>query len=278
MKKNQIIDHYERELATFYQYFNKTLKNPEVEDIHQMRVSIKKLRAIWILMEIVSHGKWKKEAYFALFEKLFQAAGKLRETQVNLALVQQLKADFLSGYTEYQSNKEKAYEKKLVLYMQEFNMKKLETLNEALLKKMQKIPGKTLLKEAIVYLTKKNKKVLEIKGMKSDNRKFHKIRIQLKAVQEILAIVEELNANTILETLQSQIKLLNHQIGKWHDYSILLKSLKKFIKKSPDNESIQLVKGLIGRIKDEQKERQSKIYKLIDKHLAPQQLKQIQKN
>lgn len=276
MKKNQIIPHYERHLAAFHEHFNNTQQRQKMEDIHQMRVSVKKLRAIWSLIEIVSHGKWKKKAHYALFRRLYQAAGKLRETQVNLKMAKQFKVAYLRPYIEYLERSEKVFSKNLALRMPKFDKEEFEILNSKLIKKMANMTDELVVQEAIAFVVKKSKIVQKLRDQPHDDEKLHKIRIHLKAVNQILTIIKELGTSKVLSSIQGQVKLLNSHIGKWHDYYELQESIKRFLPQSTGKKNTRLMNKLIERIENKQIERQEKIYQRIDKYLAKQKLVQTE--
>ncbi len=268
MNKSKLIQYYNNQSDTFQRYFNQAQESMEMEAIHQMRVAIKKLKAIWCLLEMLSDKKWKKTKHFSLVKNLFKSAGKLRETQLNLLMTEQFEDINLPEYTEDLIKQEKNYSKKLTLSLEKFELQKLERLNAKLLKAIINIPDDIVLKQALANVKKRNKKIAKTKGLLFNEHKLHKIRIQLKAMQEILAVIEELNTNNAMVTLRSQIKSLNEHIGQWHDYKILSKSLKQFLSKNPHNQNTSLIKNVIKDINSEQKERQQEIFGLIEMYVA----------
>lgn len=276
MKNGKFIEHYAVQLTIFHLFFEKTMLNQEMEDIHQLRVSIKKLRATWSLIQMVNHGKWKKKVLAGLVRDLFQVAGQLREAQINLTIAERFPKAHLGAYAKYLKKCQRRSNKKLIKRMQRFDIQTFNELNDQFLQMMRQMPDDFILKESAAFVFKKTRKILAIKDQLPDEEKLHDIRIHQKAVQEVLSIINVLSTDGALDHFRSQIKSLNDRIGKWHDYHVLLLSLKKFSKKQKDKKRKKQLKKFIKRINKKQKASQEKIHKLLDQYVAHQRVKRLE--
>jgi len=278
MRKSGLIQHYKDKQVSFHLYFKSTFERQGIEEIHQLRLSIKKLRTILSLMELVSHGMLNKKGYFSLLSKLFDAAGEVREAQVSLRLIEKSNAFYLMPYKEYLKETQSRANIKLLTTMQAFDFKSFEILNNKFLQEMKGITSENAIKKSAAYVLKKIRKVYELKNHLPDNRKLHKIRIHLKAVFEIMTIMNELNSgSTVLEKLQNKIKSIDKKIGKWHDYVILLTSLNYFTNQILMNKNVRYLINLIRRVEYQQEIRQQNILRLINKYITQRELKLIEK-
>ncbi len=104
----------------------------------------------------------------------------------------------------------------------------------------------------------------------------HKIRIHLKAVVEILTIMNELIDAAGLSKFQKRIKIIEQHIGKWHDNIMLLSSLTYFTNQFLMENNVRHLMNLIRRIENKQELRQRQIHELINKYITPQDLKPIE--
>ena len=276
MRKSSLIQHYNDKHASYQLYFKRTFKKQEVEDIHQLRLTIKKLRATWSLMELISDARLNKKLFFALFSKLFDAAGEVREAQVSLSMIEKSNANYLVPYAEFLRKTQKIQKENLLSTMNEFDFKIFEILNNKLQQEINGQPAEIVLKKSAAYVLKEIGKVFELKDHLPDNLKLHKIRIHLKAVIEILTIMNELNAATWLDKLHNNFKIIDKQIGKWHDNIILLSSINYFTNQILMNRNVGHLINLIGRIEYQQEVRQQNIHGLINKYITQQPLKQIE--
>jgi CHAD domain-containing protein len=71
-----------------------------MEDIHQLRATIKKIKAIWMLIDEITGSRISKQDYTDLISPLFKTAGVVREAQINGMLLQQKRSALLSTYRE----------------------------------------------------------------------------------------------------------------------------------------------------------------------------------
>jgi CHAD domain-containing protein len=144
MSSNRLYQHYRKQLALFREHFDNTNERLEVEDIHQLRVSIKKIRTNLTLMNIASEGKFKNKSHFKLLSKLFKNAGKLREIQVNQAILDKLNLEeqhsnelHQSAIHYYRNNLKQQSQKsihQLKKTLNNFNFQKLKKHNHKLKK------------------------------------------------------------------------------------------------------------------------------------------------
>ena len=275
MRKNSFIQHYNDKHASFQLYFKRTFEKQEVEDIHQLRLTIKKMRATWSLMDLISHGRLNKKLFFALFSKLFDEAGEVREAQVSLSMIEKSNANYLVPYAEYLREIQKLHMEKLLSTMNEFDFKIFEILNNKLQQEINGLPAEFILRKSAAYVLKETGKVFALKDQLPDNRKLHKIRIHLKAVIEILTVMNKLNATTGLDMLHNNFKIIDNKIGKWHDNIILLSSINYFANQNLMNRDVRHLINLTRRIESQQEERQQNIHGLINKYITQQPLNQI---
>ncbi len=276
MRQGVLIDRYNKLSESFQLYFNKTLEDQGIEDIHQLRVTIKKLRAIWSLMESASGGKWTKKEHFAHTSKLFAEAGKVREAQVNLSMIAKYKVQYLIPYAEYLGGIQKSATERLLREMKAFDSKKLDHLNKELHGFMKKYTSENAFRYSICFLLKEIVKVHRLSDELPDDRKLHKIRIHLKAVAEILNIITKLKARSGLKMYLRKIKSINEHIGNWHDHIILVKSIKQFVKKDRTKKSNRRLNSFIVRIGNQQASKQEKIINLIRNNITEQRIRKIE--
>lgn len=276
MENNILLLHLNDKLALFHLYFNKTMESMEMEDIHELRVNIKKLKTIWSLIQEASYGRWKMDACFDLCTNLFRVAGEVREAQINLEIIEHNPSPFLIPFVQHLKDSQKQSSQQLIETMLMFDMEKLKILNNELSKNMQDLSNEIVLKESVAFAIKMTLNVIELKDQFQDEHNLHQLRIQQKAVQELLGIIMKLHTDSALSKLKDQIKLFNEEIGNWHDYRILLQSLNEFLKKSQNTKNGQHVKSFIEGIEKEQEIKQTRLYELLNKHIAPLQLSQIE--
>ena len=215
------------------------LKKPKqlytAETFHKLRVEIKKLRA---LFELINHcaSEFKKDKNFAPFKLIFRQAGKVRELQVEEAMLKKhFKTNLLKEY--------KAHLKKLKLEEQE---KYFSIINKKEVKILAPQYSHTIYylkevneKKATRYLKKKRLKIGKIIRQKMLSKiQLHELRKKLKTFNYNLKMLDLLNKNKSIH----KKNILPELLGKWHDCEITIGNLKKEIKNANIKEKDQLNK------------------------------------
>ena len=273
---SRFIQHYSDLLDSFHFYFNRSRLNPEIEDLHNLRVSIKKLRAMWSLLQTVSNGSWKKKEHFELISELFRATGKVRETQVNLIITEKYNADYLVAFNEYLAENQVKAEEKLRAQIQVFNPEELKELDNKMFHAIKEQRSDMEPEQLISFVLKETRKVDKLSKQLPSDRKLHKIRIRLKAVAEILTIASELNPHVVLIDFLDRVRWLNEFIGDWHDYQILLSSITDFLSSGQKEQTTGELEDFIARTTAWQDKKQVEITVLLDRSISHQQMEQIE--
>ena len=269
---NSFIPYYEAQMAYFINYFEKCKASLEVEHIHQLRVSVKRLRATWALAEYVSKGKWFKVKHNQYLYKLYKAAGVVRELQLNYALIKALDTKG-NNYTKHTLNQIKKSSKKLNKQLQSFDLDQLSKLNKPLVKTLGSYSNTSIVKRAAQFELEKFQKITILRSELPDAAKLHKIRVHLKMMYHIMLLMSQIDTSLMLKNTITNIKLINQEIGTWHDYTVVLSSLKEFYSTTEKPASLKVVKGMIKEFKPAQKRRRKQISTLLENHLNPKKIK-----
>jgi len=210
------------------------------ETFHRLRVEIKKIRALFSLLNYFDDNFRKREKkYFEPFEPLFKTAGKVRKLQIEDELMRDYKIDInrkkpgkhIGEFEKETSNKTK---------------RKIEKAGEKIEKHIRDISEK--------HLVHYNKHAFsEIKKLVKDQlteEETHEFRKQIKDFLYNLKLTVSSSDKIIIETDR-----LQEIIGKWHDREIILIHLKKILydTKPRNNPSVARLKQAIKKISDENK-------------------------
>ena len=273
MEKQQFLSYYNDLQASFYLHYKRTVERLGLEDIHQLRVTIKKLRILWSLTERASGGRMSKKEHQALTSRLFSSAGKVREAQLNLRTAKRHDVGSTHPYIKYMGKVKQLACIELLEQAKAFDLEKLSLLDVKLVNILKSLPVETIIKTALMYVEKETKKIVALKDQLPNNEKLHKIRTHLKNVGEILAIIEQLDTPLVLDKWQTNIKSLGQRMGKWHDNVVLLSSLENFARQRQKN--TKSLQAFVKRIELREKARQKKIHHLINKYLEQEPLKAV---
>lgn len=189
-------------------------------NFHQLRVEIKKIDALFELINYCSK-KFHRKENFSPYKIVFRQAGKVRELHmVNTMLKKYLHSDPLSGYSNYLKN---ILSKERKIFFSITNNKLTEQLNKSyddvtpLLKKVNTKKGKH-------YIEKQEKKLQKMLVEKEvATNQLHNLRKLLKKIgytRQLLKFPKQQSPNI-------KKNILPGLLGKWHDSQITTGYLKK---------------------------------------------------
>ncbi len=247
MISDQIIHHSTGILAAVDSNLFKAVSTDDREAYHDLRVSIKRLRA---LLKILLPAVKKKKTIKSIIRQtttVFKAAGKVRDMQV---------CEDLAG----------EYENLTGINLQPFRDYLGTAISDSKVKFRTLIPA-DLRKLFGVHAKKMGKKINAIQGsslrlltgnfIESRLRKItkrsneysavnlHRQRKNLKELRftfEMLNETDSVSASAIISIteLTAKIKTMEDLLGTWHDYAELKKAAGKFVKKSVMKEKKQV--------------------------------------
>ena len=275
MSYNHLQEYYGRKIAAFRYYFGLTNAWFGMEDIHQLRVTMKELRAFWLLVENCS-DQYKKKDHYDLLVNLFKKAGKVREIQVNMEMVKDYKYSFLDAYIDHQDVIVKSAVKDMLEIMISFDAEKHKKLDKALNGILQSMPEVDILNSCIEIIDYKYQNVKKRMRHLPDNKILHKIRMDLKIVKEIFQFMQSLNVNGITGLQEHNNRLCKH-LGIWHDHVDLYTSLKKFDTQNMKNKDVKKFRKFASRIRKVRDKKQVKIIRQLKKYNMHGDIKLLKK-
>lgn len=266
MNDNLLVNYYIELQKMFHHYFEKTLQDQNIENIHQLRVSIKKLKALWSIMQFINPDKWNKKSHKQLLSTIFKPAGRLREVQINYSLIQKNEIQYLKPYKIYLINSQESFKRELLESMRTFDLDQLDGLDKNLLQHFGDLSDETILNSSMMYMKKEIKKVHGFWKRLPDNFILHEIRISLKIIVEVLNIIRIMKPRSGFAKFQNSIKSLNSKIGIWHDQVVLTDSFKNFMIENSSKKSI-FFNNYINRRTKKENANQTNIQILLPKYV-----------
>ena len=266
--QNGLGKHYSVQIWWFKTYFDHTMERQGVEDVHQLRVFIKRIRAVLSLSEIFSGEVFNKKSHYELFSPLFRKAGFLREIHVNEALLYEARPGFLPLYRDYLSESKDSATADLLAEGANFNFSAFEVLNKPLLERMNTLSDGQVAKQSAAYLTGKLNKVGALLNLLNDNQKVHKMRIHLQNVRAALRLMHDLNPSVEIEKLQSDTELLTDLIGRWHDVTVFVEELNHYATSSRTAKDEAQLNNVIDQFSGEKESTRLEIGIALKQYLA----------
>ena len=218
------------------------------ENLHQLRVSIKKIKAVIVMAEKISHQSIL-ERHFSGYKIIFKKAGVIRE----IALQQKHLAKNSVNLKLKNANRSELIKlKKEFIASTPQLMKDVQNNKQQIEKSMALIPYKEIksyCRQRIKKLPKQWKKV-------KNKEEVHGFR---KKIKHVLYCSQLLNTDDRTELISAkkitQIDKLQNLIGKWHDRVVLLQKMQTaHLNTELKNNPLKLkTKQLLSKIKREGK-------------------------
>lgn len=200
-------------------------KPPEeytVETFHELRVEIKKVKALFELIASYSK-KFKFQKTFKPFKVIFRAAGKVRELQLEQIILEE-QPDFIL-LQKYPNQLKKLENKKIKNFFQ-IATKSLITKIKGKYPKIIYLISKARKKKINRYQNQTRKEIKKLIHKKNLKKKqLHDLRKRLKAYRYNEKIFYGDSASNLI----SDKPTLSDLLGEWHDYTVITAHLNKII-------------------------------------------------
>lgn len=199
--------------------------------IHRIRLDIKKIRAIFQLLEILGPDEFSVQKDGLFLKTLFKTAGKIRELQVDLLILDQLaeKHDVILPFKEYLVMEEKKCRKNLKYAIYHFDSSRLSEISLKIKQLEVNIPAGLIIEKAIAFISGVITSIRKINSGPASSENMHKIRQQLKALEGIASLIITSGPDEKLKNLITVIKNTDFRLGQWHDHEVLTASLDSFL-------------------------------------------------
>ncbi len=265
MKKNLLNHYVNNQLNYIEQNLNQFNKVKKPECLHQLRISIKRIKAIISFAEDI----FKENHSIAELKSLFNKAGKIRELQIHIHL--------LELFPNHPKKIIKELKQKEDILIQQFtkncnrNIKSINNFRE-----QSCLPDKLPNQKVIIKYFNVEKKSATNKIKKVDRDELHKYRIKIKKLMYVYNFLPKKTQKEI-EFNKVKIKRQQEQLGDWHDNYATITYLSRI--KLPITSS----KHILKLKEKEEKQFNTISTKLIeeqfnDKHTATNRIKKSLQN
>ena len=218
LKKEKLEKWIKKRIQVISDHLTSYCSKREEEDLHKIRVEIKKLRALIYLVRKTGGKKHKTEKQ--LLKDVFKHAGRIRDAQLQLHFISELHIED-PGFL-YEDLKSIEREDHLLMLRADEYLYNIKKVQKGLLKKLDEID----LQEAESLGKMEWDKILYFLLASVDVDRMHDERKKIKQLMYMLRILPD----EVPETLAIDLKFLDDladKIGKWHDLLITVQMLRK---------------------------------------------------
>lgn len=223
---------YKHELKVFQKNLNNIRSHLGEENIHRLRVDIKRIKAFYELIEAIYPGKFEAEKYSLVFKKIFKSAGVMREIQTNKIYIKlySLPVSALSIYKRSLNIEEKKARHSFKRSIECFDFDTVQNQQNTLLRLLDELELQQFNEECKHFMINECKAVEHLNKTPFKNATLHEIRKHFKKLITATLFLHGYLPDNTLRTLIRELKNTEQVIGVWHDNSIFKKSLKSIIK------------------------------------------------
>jgi CHAD domain-containing protein len=204
-----------------------------VEGIHEFRVEIKRLRALYKLVEYVALSFSAKQNASTL-AVLFRTAGELRDIDIYQAItLGWLKRLDLREYFNYLKQNELRMRESFAKVSKSFSKATLSKSRAPIRSAVAAIATERIRKRVDKRITKLTVKLMKlVRRKRRSNDDLHLVRKASKALRYTLDIRQECFGMTREGGAASaRLKIAYGYLGEWHDMMLTMESVKSFIKR-----------------------------------------------
>lgn len=249
-------DHYLETEGLMIQYTRKLKGNYDMEDIHQLRVNMKKLRAYFRFLEFATNKVFRYKDSNKLLRKSFRLAGNIRERQINLELLKnyELSDKVYLQYEKFANLNDKKEKEKLDKAIDALNMAEFEKIRHSFHSFFTKknLNEKVELSQNFIGL--QIEKIRDILGHHEEAEKVHRIRIHLKTIKPLLFILSGVPESKFGEVHYQSLKNTEDAIGAWHDRVVLITSLNQSLSDIQPKQNLTELEKVRNILEHESKE------------------------
>lgn len=256
-----LIKYFNKRKSTIDSILGKSNSKYTSKTIHKLRVEIKKLNALFDLINFCEND-FKQKKTFEPFKLIFQQAGKVRELQLEEAMLKKhLANNSISNYLNNIIRKRLKEEEEFYLMLNKESTNGLKIKYHKIVPFLKRINNT----KANQYLEKKKNIIINSIGQNAlETHQVHKLRKRLKMLSyNMQSLFSEFRKQD-----SSKQDILPDLLGKWHDCQLMTQHLEDAIEDAgikPDE--INQLEKIKSKIDSDSEILFSKINTTIPEHL-----------
>ena len=266
-----ILEYFDRQLDEFSVFLKRIPGVYKMKDIHQIRVRIKRLKAIFRLLEFIHPVEFRAKDRFRLFKPVFKNAGLIRESQINLSLLANYSGTdkLYKSYSKYVANLRSEWNANLDSAVSAFNHNHLIQIKEEVHKYFSKSTETELVGLLTDFIYAECERIKDMIDESGRIEYAHEGRIILKNIKPVLALLWPRVDSIFDETHYKSLNTSEKLIGNWHDRVVLLDSLTRFYRGRDQNKKkiSEEYNSLKKRIQKYEKDAMEEIHRSLEETL-----------
>jgi CHAD domain-containing protein len=243
-----IYEYYLHQNRNIEHYLELCMSHPEADLVHELRLSIKKLRAFHILAEELSANDLADHIHLKhRVRQLYKAAGQLRDTQVQMHYLATFEEQTSMEYPEFSKWLSRREKKKISRFAKKPKQGVPHTTAQYTFRKignlLEQSGDKAILNGAEKVMTDLLSKARKLASGNMNAQGLHCIRTVTKQIRYILSILHESYPDfEFAEVTVESLREIEVAAGNWHDNLVRVEFLKKCVEKNHFNDDTEKLK------------------------------------
>lgn len=234
--QERLLDYFTKHCGLFIRNFNLVLSDFDADAIHDMRVAIKRIRAVFLLLERLYPHKFNPIEEEGRLRELFRLSGRMRDAQVQQQLLAGNALNLGSTFGEYQAflhDAENKAIKKFKKFISKFDTEKeLNQKQEKAGKLISTTDAEQIRIQIIQFVDELFLKARQMRADDEHDESLHEIRRKLKQCHYLLSLFSQDDPDLPkLNTTLKRLDKVNELLGNWHDQMIGMEMLDRFLRK-----------------------------------------------
>jgi CHAD domain-containing protein len=201
------------------------------DDIHKSRVDLKKIFALIGFFEMIGTDLFDLEEPGKIFERVFDSAGRIREIQMDLLYLENLKSNDpgIHLFAKYLKTESKKEMRRFINSIIRFDEKKLNQVNQNIKDSCKSLDRKKIKGRCDDFFHHHSAMIRKFRGNPDETENIHKIRKEMKKISSVADLLSQLRTDKVIKKLIRTLSKAELLIGDWHDRVILQKSIDSFL-------------------------------------------------
>jgi CHAD domain-containing protein len=219
--KEAIKSYYFSYKEVFDHNFQLVLDNFNVEAIHKMRTSVKRIRALYILVEHMTDKKFRAKKQLKNIRILFKFGGRIREIQIERQLLASYELKLDNKYPEYNEYLLKRERREIAKFLKNIPKNSdRETIlnNEKFVRTIDAFDEELIREKTRSFLDYKTRVIHNLINKPASNERIHSNRTHLKQIYYLYDILLEISGREVLLGIENtRLREIEKYFGTWHD-------------------------------------------------------------
>jgi len=222
---DHLTQHLDELFSTAASNYIKIRKGHEKEAIHQLRVSLKKVNAVFRLAAFVAPHSFKARQAFGPLKEIFNLSGEVRDLQIAHQVLCQYQITYNENIQEPLNDELVLAIGKLLKWKKRNPSGKLFVLVVTSTKHLKSISQARWLKGIVGYIDLLFQKIEFLMSSKRKD-KWHQVRISLKRIRFVMDWALNMKKDFISPEEYKRVRLLGQLLGDWHDRVIVVEKIR----------------------------------------------------